>query len=236
VRTPALLPVAALLLLALACLPGLAVAGPLTTSAACDGNQVVVSWSWYEDPLQPTGDTEWTGYDVYRRRMADCGEWALVNATPFPRTLGESEWFSLTDTPPPGQGWLYEVRLVTADRSPAPFPSGLTWDPAWQRAYAACPETEVPTVRGTVSDEWGWTLVVHPCEASCYPFVYVMDYEGMLALQPYVGQVVQIYGTISCGSVEGCSLDWIDHFEPTTCASPVPVRRSSWGQVKALYR
>jgi hypothetical protein len=237
VKPPASIPAAAFLLfLALACLPVVVVAGPLTTSAYCNGSQVVVAWSWYEDPMQPTGDPEWTGYDVYRRPMANCGTWVRVNATPFTRTMGASEAFDLTDTPPTAQGWTYEVRLVAADRSPAPFPEGITWDPAWQLAYAACPETEVPIVRGTVSDTWGWTLTIVPCEASCWPFVYVMDYEGMLALQEYVGQVVQVYGTISCGNMEGCSLDWIDHFVPTTCDSPVPVRRSTWGDVKALYR
>ncbi len=227
---------AATILLAVGFLPSLSSAGPLSTSAACEGDRIVVSWSWYEDPLYPTGDPEWTGYDVYRQGLSDCGEWARVNALPFPRTMGASESFSLTDTPPAGQACLYEVRLVRDDRTPAPLPAGLAWDLSWQRGYAACPETSVPIVRGQLSDELGWTLIVRPCDGTCYPQVYVMDYEGLLALQPYVGQTVQIYGTVSCGSIEGCSLDWMDHFDVTPCLSPTPAGRTSWGRLKSLYR
>jgi hypothetical protein len=228
---------AAGILLALSCLATLSVGAPLSTAATCDGSQVVVSWSWTEDPGNPTGDPEWTGYDVWRRGMATCGDSVRVNDTPFPRTLGASESFSLTDLPPAGQAYVYTVVLVRADRTPAPYPENYSWDVASsQRGYAACPETTVPITQGRVSDEWGWTLLVEPCDGSCYPRLYVMDYEGLLALWPYVGSEVRIYGSLSCDGMDGCYLSWVDHFEGAACAGPVPAGRTSWGRVKSLYR
>jgi hypothetical protein len=126
------------------------------------------------------------------------------------------------------------VRLVKDDRAQAPDPPA--WDDSSPIVYAACPESSVPITQGRLSDEWGWTITVQPCAGTCYPPLYVMDYEGLLALQPFVGSEVRIYGTIDCGSVEGCSISLVDHFDVVPCALPTGSRRTSWGGLKSIYR
>src|SRR5437762_10686048 len=66
--------------------PTLAGAGSLSTSASCDASGITVEWTFYEDPQHPVANSDWTGYDVYRRSLTDCGSFARVNPLPIPRT------------------------------------------------------------------------------------------------------------------------------------------------------
>lgn len=224
-------------LLALACLPTGSFAGPLSTWSTCDGDRVAVHWSWHETPGYPALDPLWTGYDVYRRSMADCGAWVRVNDVPYPRTMGASESFTHVDAPPPSQPWEYRVMLVTDDRQQAPYPSFEAWDMgSWANTYAGCPEALVPVTRGMLQDG-GWTIYLNGCPGSCYPSVYITDdYGAMTDLRPYVGSEVRIFGRIGCGSIEGCFLANLDHFEFAPCSAPTGVRPDSWGQLKVRYR
>jgi hypothetical protein len=55
-------------------------------------------------------------------------------------------------------------------------------------------------------------------------------------LAPYVGTptALSLFGSIGCGSVEGCYFTAVDHWQVTTCVTSTATR--SWGQLKAIYR
>src|SRR2546428_9764184 len=64
-------------------------AGYLSVYANCsDGSHVSLRWYFSDDPANPVIRPEWTGYDVYRRFLTDCGNYVRVNAEPFPRFHG----------------------------------------------------------------------------------------------------------------------------------------------------
>ena len=81
----------------------------------------------------------------------------------------------------------------------------------------------------------GWALYVAPPASTCYEGFY---FEGRWAgeLRPYVGTgaIVNLYGSPGCGNIEGCALA-IDHYD-IVGSPPTPVRASTWGRLKAIYR
>src|SRR5262245_4185656 len=101
----------ALRLLALLLLPSLASAQTyLNVSAQSTASNVHVSWSLQEGS-HPGGYPAWTGFDVLRRSVGECGPYATVNAQPFPRQAS-NDYF---EVPPPGK--MYEYRVVFVDEN-----------------------------------------------------------------------------------------------------------------------
>jgi hypothetical protein len=227
----AALPCAALIAL----WPAVPRAGALNASASCvDGSHITFTWSFYEDPFNPTGYPEWVGYDVLRRSVTGCGAFVRLNATPYPRTPGASESFSYTETPPAsGTMYDYQVILVDASRQQL-FPGPQTCDCVAHDGWASCPEFSAAITRGSLIDI-GWALYIQPCPDACSQSFTISGPQAD-ALRPYAGTgtVLRFYGQAACGSFEGCSLN-LDRFDLGTCA-PTPVRRSTWGSVKAIYR
>ncbi len=228
-------------LVILASLSAPARAGLLSTYATCDGSDnITVQWSFYEDPQNPVGHPEWVGYDVLRRSLDPCEPWTRVTATPYLRTPGISESFTYVEAAPAAQtAYEYQVILVDAGRNPLLFP--ITECDCWNGSFAwvSCPLFSAPLTQGTLTDG-GWALYVNPCPGSCYSACYL---EGPLApsleqeLRSYLGTgtVLRFYGTLACGGVEGCGLR-LNHFDVAPCGSVVPATRSTWGQIKVLYR
>ncbi len=218
---------AALLLLALTATS--AAASPVIDAwtDAPSGGQVTLHFSHFESSA-PYSAPEWTGYDAYRRSLDECDTWVRLNDEPYARQSGNYE-YTYTDAPAAGHAYEYRVWLVDVNReqvSVAPCDCHL-------RAFATLDFT-TPISQGRLID-WGWAAGIEPCLGSCLPYAYISPVPTELV--PYVGTntTLRFYGTMACGSVEGCSLQ-LEHFNVSACDVVIPARRTSWGQVKTIYR
>ena len=226
---------AATALAALAAFPVACGAGTLSASASCTGpSEISFSWTYFENPANPTGHPEWVGYDVMRRSLTDCAAFVRVNTNVYPRTPGVTETFTYTEAAPAsGTTFQYWVVMVDANRQ-AVYLDPVSCDCSAHYGWASCPAFSAPLTQGTLHD-LGWALNVEPCAGTCYSGFY---FTGPRAdeLRPYAGTatVLRLYGSAGCGSVEGCAID-IDHYDIMACG-PTPVHSSTWGRVKAIYR
>ena len=198
-----------------------------TTDVHCGGPSIDVHWSLSES-THPPGYPNWTGIDVQRRPLPGCGPYVTVNPQPFPRVGGEYHYFDTVAT-----GTMYEYRLIFVDANRQEVSVPDCYD-CVRGGWGSCPNFSAPVTQGTLED-FGWALFLTPCPGSCYYYFY---FEGPFVetLRPYAGNgtVVRLYGTPLCGTVEGCAIQ-VDHYELANCGV-TPARRSSWGQVKTLYR
>lgn len=205
------------------------------TATAASPTTIRLDFGWWEDASDPTGHPEWVAFDLHRRASATCGAWTRINPDPFPRTPGVSQSLTFVDaTPVPATMYEYAVHLVDASRNDVLFGPPECGSPCAPPAFGCCPEFSAPLVVGTVID-WGWAVFIQPCANGCWPAGYV---NGPLdaSLRPYIGtgQVVAIYGSTTCGTMEGCSIV-PEHFTFTDCG-PTPSRRATWGKLKTIYR
>jgi hypothetical protein len=221
---------------ALAVLSAAAHAGALSTSAAAASpTQILVQWSWWEDPAYPTGHPEWVGYDLYRRATGTCGDWVRLNPDVIARVPGQVQDLSFLDsTPATATAYQYQVRLVDVSRVQLFLLAPACYSPCSPPAFAMCPDLSAPLIEGTVTD-WGWAVLVQGCQGSCWGGFYISN-PAADALRPYAGtgQAVRVWGPSGCGSIEGCGMG-LDHFELTACIS-TPARRTTWGALKSHYR
>lgn len=221
---------------ALAALPGPVLAsGYLTTTATSGaGTTASVHWEWSQIPDSPADPAAWVGYDVLRRPAAPCGEFVRITPTPVLRMPGVSEAFTIQDALPASAA-LYQYRVVPVDAQRNALTLGWqVCDQCVWNAWVSGPDLSAPIVVGTLLD-MGWALQVQPCGDGCYPLGYV-DREWATTLRPYAGTgtVLAIYGTATCGTVEGCAFV-VDHVAATAC-TVTPARASTWGRLKAAYR
>lgn len=230
-RRTCFLAIAALLLIA----SGTARAQLPTTFAyaVCSADSFYVIWTTY-DP-DPYGYPNWMGFDIMRRAVPGCGEYEMLNADVIPRAFVTTTQYFGGVTPYPGKEYEYIVRPVDADHQLVAIPGfclGLSCN-----AYATCAPTTTPAVIGTVVD-WGWAVAINPCPGSCYPGVYLENSAGGDALRPYAGTstTVRLFGVVGCGSVEGCSISQLDHWDLGPCDGITPTSSHTWGQVKIRYR
>jgi hypothetical protein len=216
---------------------GAARGGVLSVSAgSASPTQVLVQWTFTETPGYPAGRPEWVGYDVWRRSVADCGDWVLLNPDVIPRVVGLTHSGSFLDTPPVTSAtWRYDVRTVDASRVRVPMGLPDCEPPCPPPAYAACPDLSAPMVVGSVTGDMGWAVMLSPCPSGCWGTFYVPE-PAATALRVYfnTGQTLVVFGTPYCGTVEGCGLA-LDRFQPGACGA-TPVRRTSWGRLKSVYR
>jgi hypothetical protein len=211
-------------------------AGLLQVDAYCDGAGVVtVGWGFQDYPQYPAGHPEWVGYDIQRRSLDTCDPFVRVNAQPFVRIPDVSQSFTYTETPPAtGITYEYRVILVDAGRNEVIL-HPAECECAGRDARVSCPEYSAPVTQGTLQD-WGWAVFVVPCAASCYPSCYY-DGPALDELRAYLGTgtVLRFYGSLGCGTVEGCSL-FIDHYDLAPCSTITAARPTTWGRMKVLYR
>jgi hypothetical protein len=197
-----------------------------------DPDSAWVIWTTYE-PFGPDQHPNWVGYDIYRRRSTPCGDpFVRVNDQIIPRNVGMTHTHYFGDLlPATATLFEYWVRPVDADRQQY-FVGGGFCIPC--NTFQICPQSSAPITIGTI-DDWGWAVFVNPCPGSCYPGAYVSDQAIADALRPYAGSntVFRFYGTLGCGTIEGCALN-VESYGPTTCV--VPAASRSWGSLKTLYR
>jgi hypothetical protein len=200
-----------------------------------DSTRVVVQWTFVADPTLPVLPGQWTGWDVERRTVADCGAWERATVTPFAHTPDRTESFTFTE-PPARMRTTYQYRLVMVDaqRRPLVPAPGECYD-CNPMLYAACPIASAPLTHGTAFD-LGWAVFVFPCTGSCFTS---LDVEGAAAdpLRPFAGTgtAVRLYGIPGCGTIEGCALQ-LDHFDVPSCDAIVPAAPATWGRLKLRYR
>jgi hypothetical protein len=207
----------------------------LSNSASCaTGDQVLVSWVFYNDPASPIVLPAWVGYDVLRRSASSCGAFTRINDAPIPRGSGTNQTGEFLDTTPaPGATYQYRLVPVAANHDPISLPSTELSLDAWR----GCPETTTTVLRGSVAEDWGWTVALAPCAESCYPRAYIEGPPSLVAeLRAFLGtgQAFDFFGGVGCGGVEGCGLT-VDSYAPAACGS-TPSRTTTWGELKASYR
>jgi hypothetical protein len=212
-------------------------AGQVSTWCAAEGAAAIrVNWTWYEDPGNPTARPDWVGYDVYRTPTSVCGDAMRINPDIIPRVVGQTHDFTLLDTTPAAAtAYVYRVQLVDVDRNPLVLIHPDCEWPCSAPAYSEVPALSAPYVEGTVSADWGWTVVVSQCDG-CWGSFYV-DGAASQQLRPYLntGRIVRLWGQPGCGSTEGCGMQ-VDHFELLGSCTPVPARTRTWGDLKTRYR
>lgn len=206
----------------------------LSSGSSCgSGTQVSVEWTFYDDPSSPIGLPQWVGYDVYRRSAAQCGSFVRVNDTIVPRVAVPIDTHSVADPgASPGVAYHYRIVPVDANRDPVVLPICDCFTDVWTN----CPQASTTAIQGTIYDDWGWALAIMPCAGSCYTHVYFDDPGAVTTLRPFVGSglTFNFYGSIGCGSVEGCAID-LAGYEQAACGS-TPSHTTSWGELKAVYR
>jgi hypothetical protein len=179
------------------------------------------------DPI----DERFIGLHVYRSIVGDCSvarERITAELIPFPVSR---EQHIVTDTLPfRDKAYSYEARCVDVD--------GVDHDVDYIGIYTPIQPMFVtwghaPVTKGQLID-WGWTIALYPCSGECWPFVYgvwafpeVLEWAG-------TGQVVSLYGSVTCGTMEGCEI-WMSGIEPSTCGV-TEIFNMDWGDVKRAYR
>jgi hypothetical protein len=223
-------------LLVLALIPFTASAFPIIQTGVSESAGGDVAFTWYHSGGAYAG-YEWAGFDVWRRALDDCSHWERVTAQPYPINSGtpipdgyNTYQYQHTDHPPAGHSYEYRLRFVDANRNEVPRgPCDCSIS-----SYVSTPQFTTPIYHGRLRDH-GWAAYVDPCVESCGPPGYISPIPE--ALVPYLDTdtALNIYGRAGCGSLEGCSIS-VDHFEVVVCDDIVPARRTSWGQVKTIYR
>lgn len=200
---------------------------------AISDTQIEIRWNWDEhDPEYPVLQVQWVGYDLYRRDPAACSPWVRLNAEIIPRVPGVDHGGVWVDAPPtPTTTWEYELRPVTAVRQQTMQLGSDCWMcPA--KAWESAPKYAGPVTVGTLSSFYGIAVYVAP-HACWYQGMY-FDGEDAERLRPYVdsGQAFRFYGDEGWWDpIDGIGIS-LERFEPVT----TPTVRSSWGQVKTIYR
>jgi hypothetical protein len=229
----------ATLTLTLALVAGAAhAAGDLNAAANASGsNQIVFDWSWTEyDPSAPVERPDWVGYDLYRRNPAECSPWIRLNGTIIPRVPGVSHGGTFVDTPPATSvTWEYKLIMVDSERNEIflIWPQGCE-PPCAPHAWESIPKLAGPVTIGMVSSDLGWAVAIQPCADGCW-YGFVVPEPKASELRPYLGtgRTFRFYGDELFGTFEGSYLT-VDHYDPAPCG-PTPVKRASWGRLKARY-
>ena len=198
------------------------------TSGDPDSSYVI--WTTYDVNSDPYAYPDWAGYDVMRRTLPGCDPEVRVNEEIIPRQVGMTHTRYFGDAAPSGTLYEYRVVPVNTDHQLV-FIGGGFCSPC--NAFVTCPPLSTPVTVGTLTD-FGWALFINPC--ACYPGAY---FEGPYAneLRPYAGTntAFRFFGSLGCGTVEGCSLG-IDHWELAPGCGIVPTAKRSWGSLKTIYR
>jgi hypothetical protein len=205
--------------------------GELRSSATCTaGDSIAFSWTFTDNPNDPTGRPDWVGYDIQRRTVNPCGAYVRVNAQPFPRLPG-SHGHTYVEAAP-GTQTMYEYRVIFVDSNRQEIQLSSS-DCFWcgRNGWASCPLYSTPITHGTLQD-LGWAIFVSPC-SGCYagfglePTPELRQYAG-------TGEALRFYGQAQFCDFEGCFLG-VDHYELAACPQ-TPVRKQSWGGIKAIHR
>src|SRR5690242_7677328 len=152
--TPRRIAVASWIPLFLALAPISASAGTYEAQATTDAAGVIrVQWTYTENPSAPSGRPEWVGYDVMRRYNGMCvTEYARVNDTTFPRTMGQTQSYTFVDaTALKNSPYAYRVIPVDANHNELAL-AYPECDLCSQRAYAVTPLNAVEIAVGTLQD------------------------------------------------------------------------------------
>jgi len=235
--------------IAVLCLSGLALAPAVTSAQANlyaervgDMIQVDVSAVWSMLPV------EWTGLVVQRWTVGVCDDWTTVTPEPWrreapPRQYSVSEYSLLSPVPGENRCYGYAVKAMDADGQLHAI-CGLGDMPF---DYVSCGLAIVargflilymdnlegpPRLVACTEDCWqtaGWDIdfgAVDPATYSSYVSLFVP------------GIPVDIYGRIEVsGMIPNM---WIVASQvlpsPSGLCGPLPVKSTSWGQVKTSYR
>lgn len=200
----------------------------ITVYSACFPDSTYIIWNVF-DPAP--GQPEWVGFDVMRRTLPGCDEFVRVNEEIIPR-LPEPGYLRTFGEPSNGLTAEYRVVPVDVNRQPVAMSPSFC-SPC--NEFVNCPSFTSPITVGTLQELAPGFVYVIACPGTCYPSPFFAGgVPGDLA--PYVGSgtALRLFGTISCGGVEGCSFNVVDHWEIGSCVTPTATQ--SWGRLKTIYR
>lgn len=209
----------------------------LLSTVAADGLHLDVSldWGYNAWPTQPAG------IDLYRRDIGvSCGSWDLVTSEPVPWDWQADPYPTphmsfevVDDTAQPGQGYVYQVRAVDADRN----------------AIAENPDTFLGVAthgvallgHGTLYGGPGgcgesYVQVIENCAGECFP---PLRFGGEPEIAQYInsGTPVLVYGVITNVMWTCQQNEIIAHLYTATPAGCVsPVEATTWGSIKSQFR
>jgi hypothetical protein len=209
----------------------------LLSSVAADGLhlEVTLDWGYHAWPVEPAG------IDLYRRAIAvSCGSWELVTAQPVPWDWVEEPYptphmsFEVVDDgAQPGQGYVYQLRAVDADRNAIPE-NPDTFLGVATNGVALLGHGTLYGGPGGCGESY--VQVIENCYPECFP---ALRFEGGPEIEPYInsGTPVFVYGVIStvmwtCQQNE--IIAYIYTATPGACVAPV--EETTWGSFKSRYR
>lgn len=218
-----------------------AASGITEFEAHCSDSGIVVHFTYVEDPLQPTGHPEWTQFALHAgstfQTLPECLDFYGVTTLAYIPRTGATQSYTYVYHP---ESWNvtdyfdFSVEPVTAT-----FQSIYGLFGAYDRS--GCPLETAPAVMGTIED-LGWAVITVPCLGYGCGGLALVKEPWASQLRPYAGtgQAMLLYGEVNCSPIPeagvGCNIT-LQHFELIDCPTlPVPARRSSWGQLKVMYR
>jgi hypothetical protein len=177
---------------------------------------------------------DWEGWVLARTTVGTCTAWEVFTPVfAFPDS-GSSTQAIVTDLVDNDQSLQYRVMIATSSGEYIAPPENIFFYDSTFLAFVTC--GVAPITRATISDiGWGWWVYV--CPGRCWAGATYIDnlppeYQGYAD----TGQVLDFYGSVLCGMIEGCSLT-VTHAEPVPgCSDPVSVQSSTWTAVKARFR
>ena len=209
----------------------------LLSSVAADGLHLDVTLDWgYNAWL-----TEPAGIDLYRRAIAaGCGSWDLVTAQPVPWDWQDEPYptphmsFEVVDDGvQPGQGYVYQVRAVDADRNAIPE-NPDTFLGVATHGVALLGHGTLYGGPGGCGESY--VQVIENCSSECFP---ALRFGGEPEIAQYInsGTPVFVYGVIT-NVIWTCQQNEITAhlYAATPGACVTPVEKTTWGSIKSLYR
>jgi hypothetical protein len=174
---------------------------------------------------------EIVGFHIDRRTIGSCD---VVRITPVPLARVAGTDFTLIALDSTADPTLaHDYRLVGIDAQGQEVdPYRLYQVPNSQLSDASSCSDSAPITHGRVED-LGWALVVFRCPGGCFGNLILDEFPVSLRDLAGTGTPVLVFGTLGCGSVEGC-LGQVTNYSITPCE--VGVEPRTWSSTKALYR
>ena len=195
--------------------------------AQCEGTGMRVTLTAHDLGEHP----EIVGFHIDRRTLGSC---EIVRITPVPLARVAGTDFTvgtLDSTADPSLA--HDYRLVGVDAQGQEIDPYLLYQfPNSSLSDTGSCSDSAPIAHGRLED-LGWALFVYRCPGGCYWEMLLDKFPESLRDLAGTGTPVLVYGTLVCGTVEGC-LGRVTNFSITPYAVGVETR--TWSSTKALYR
>lgn len=201
--------------------------GYIDFSAECSGGTIRLDLTGNDDGRRP----DVVGFDIVRQVHGGCDSLVRITASPIARPQSGNFALQFVDSDIANNVmYRYQAFGVDAARTTqVDLATIYVNSEGSDIAYAACGEALAAHGRLTVLGS-AWHL--ETCPASCFPSIEVNTLVPGLDALVGTGVAVRLYGNIA-STLQGHRL-FPSRFEIRSCGTAV--ERSSWGDLKELYR